>query len=72
MRQGGVTTNSVAGEAVLDFIFWPSKKRRFGWYFDPSASTQRAAALDGGTRRLHCCGAELGRIGPGVDAKLAA
>jgi hypothetical protein len=35
VRQGGVTTNSVAGEAALDFIFWPSKKRRFGWYFEP-------------------------------------
>jgi hypothetical protein len=35
VRQGGVTTNSVAGEAVLDFMFWPSKKRRFGWYLEP-------------------------------------
>jgi hypothetical protein len=31
----GITTNSVAGEAVLDFMFWPSKKRRFGWYLEP-------------------------------------
>jgi hypothetical protein len=35
VRQGGVTTNSVAGEAVLDFMFWPSKKKRFGWYLEP-------------------------------------
>jgi len=27
--------NSVAGEAVLDFMFWPSDKRRFGWYLEP-------------------------------------
>ena len=27
--------NSVAGEAVLDFMFWPSVKRRFGWYLEP-------------------------------------
>jgi hypothetical protein len=33
--QGGVSTNSVAGEAVLDFILWPSKKSRSGWYFEP-------------------------------------
>ena len=34
-RQNGVTGNSVAGEAVLDFMFWPSAKRRFGWYLEP-------------------------------------
>jgi len=32
----GKTMNSVSGEAVLDFMFWPSKKRRFGWYLEPS------------------------------------
>jgi hypothetical protein len=36
-RQHGVTTNSVAGEAVGDFMFWPSAgKHRFGWYLEPS------------------------------------
>src|ERR1017187_2445627 len=30
-----VTTNSVTGEGVLDFMFWPSAKRRFGWYLEP-------------------------------------
>ena len=34
-RQNGLTTNSVAAEAVLDFMFWPSAKRRFGWYLEP-------------------------------------
>jgi hypothetical protein len=33
--QNGLTANSVAGEAVLDFMFWPSAKRRFGWYLEP-------------------------------------
>jgi hypothetical protein len=33
--KGGVTTNSVAGEAVLDFMFWPAKKHKFGWFFEP-------------------------------------
>jgi hypothetical protein len=32
----GRTPNSVSGEAVLDFMFWPSHKRRFGWYLEPS------------------------------------
>ncbi|MGA9545321.1 MAG: hypothetical protein WBQ85_17225 [Candidatus Sulfotelmatobacter sp.] len=30
-----VITNSISGEAVLDFMFWPSAKRRFGWYLEP-------------------------------------
>jgi hypothetical protein len=34
-RKFGVTTNSVSGEAALDFMFWPSAKHRFGWYFEP-------------------------------------
>jgi hypothetical protein len=29
------TTNSVSGEVVLDFMFWPSAKHRFGWYLEP-------------------------------------
>lgn len=28
--------NSIAGEAGPDFMFWPSAKRRFGWYVEPS------------------------------------
>jgi len=31
-----VKTDSVAGEAVLDFMFWPSAKHKFGWYVEPS------------------------------------
>jgi hypothetical protein len=34
----GSTTNSVSGEAVLDFMFWPSSNHRFGWYLEPSYS----------------------------------
>ena len=33
-RQNGVSANSVAGEAVLDFMFWPSG-HRFGWFLEP-------------------------------------
>jgi hypothetical protein len=35
-RGSGRTTNSLAGEAVLDFMFWPRRwKREFGWYVEP-------------------------------------
>jgi hypothetical protein len=32
----GVKTNSPAVEVVPDFMFWPSRKHRFGWYLEPS------------------------------------
>jgi hypothetical protein len=32
----GKTTNSIAAEGALDFMFWPWPGRRFGWYFEPS------------------------------------
>ena len=32
----GKSTNSIAGEGALDFMFWPWPKRRFGWYLEPS------------------------------------
>jgi len=35
-REYSVTTNSLGVEAVLDFMFWPSAKHRFGWYIEPS------------------------------------
>ncbi len=35
-REYGRTTNSLGVEFVLDFMYWPSAKRRFGWYVEPS------------------------------------
>jgi len=35
LTKNGLTTNSPSGEAVLDFMFWPSAKHRFGWYLEP-------------------------------------
>jgi hypothetical protein len=32
----GVKQNSIAAELVADFMFWPSRKHRFGWYLEPS------------------------------------
>lgn len=33
--QHGMKANSVAGEAVLDFMFWPGAKHKFGWFVEP-------------------------------------
>jgi hypothetical protein len=35
-NQYGITSNSVAAEAMADFMFWPWKKHRFGWYLEPT------------------------------------
>jgi hypothetical protein len=35
LKKYGITTNSVSAEGVLDFMFWPSAKHRFGWYLEP-------------------------------------
>jgi len=29
-------TNSAGGEVALDFMFWPARRHRFGWYLEPS------------------------------------
>ncbi len=35
-RESSSIANSVAGEAVLDFMFWPARwKHKFGWYVEP-------------------------------------
>ncbi len=50
----GATTNSVSGEAVLDFMFWPSRKHRFGWYLEPGyeynfgSSHEQSLGISGG------------------------
>ncbi len=31
----GKSPNSVSGEAIIDVMFWRSKKRRLGWYVEP-------------------------------------
>jgi len=35
-RQNGSSTNSVALEFAGDFMFWPARKHRFGWYLEPA------------------------------------
>ena len=34
-REDGAQRNSLAAEAVLDFMFWPTAKRKFGWFVEP-------------------------------------
>jgi hypothetical protein len=33
---GGRTTNAIGAEAVLDFMFWPTADRKYGWFLEPS------------------------------------
>jgi hypothetical protein len=53
-RESGMTANSVAGEVVLDFMFWPSGKHKFGWYLEPGyeysfgRGHDRSAGISGG------------------------
>ena len=32
----GRTTNGIGAEAVLDFMFWPTADRKYGWFLEPS------------------------------------
>ena len=53
-RAYGVTTNSLSGEVVLDFMFWPSSKHRFGWFLEPgfdysfARGHERSIGISGG------------------------
>ena len=50
----GITTDALGGEAVLDFMFWPSAKHKFGWYLEPgfdysfSTGHDRSLGISGG------------------------
>jgi hypothetical protein len=36
LRQNGRTTNTLSGEVAADFMFWPARKHRFGWFLEPA------------------------------------
>lgn len=36
LKQRGVWTDSWAGEIAGDFMFWPTGRHRFGWFFEPA------------------------------------
>jgi len=54
LRDHGITTNSAAAEAALDFMFWPLAKHRFGWYLEPAydysfgRGHEQSAGISGG------------------------
>jgi hypothetical protein len=33
---GRQSVDSIGGEAVIEFMFWPWPERKFGWYLEPS------------------------------------
>jgi hypothetical protein len=34
--KAGAGVNALAGEAALDFMFWPARRHKFGWYLEPA------------------------------------
>jgi hypothetical protein len=48
-RHAGAGVNALAGEAALDFMFWPTRRRKFGWYLERpptiTASCMRTTSL---------------------------
>jgi len=54
LRQNGTTTNTVSGEVAGDFMFWPARKHRFGWFLEPAydysfaGGHQQSMGLSGG------------------------
>ena len=40
---GSRTTNAIGAEVVLDFMFWPTADRRYGWCLEPSYSYSLAS-----------------------------
>jgi hypothetical protein len=54
LRQNGTTTNTVSVEVAGDFMFWPARKRRFGWFLEPvydysfAGGHQQSIGMSGG------------------------
>ena len=54
LRKNETTTNTVSGEVAGDFMFWPARKRRFGWFLEPAydysfaGGHQQSIGLSGG------------------------
>ncbi len=53
-NETGAKANSVAGEAALDFMFWPARRHKYGWYLEPaydydfSAGHEQSVGISGG------------------------
>jgi hypothetical protein len=54
LKQNRTTTNTVSGEVAGDFMFWPARRRRFGWFLEPAydysfaGGHQQSIGLSGG------------------------
>lgn len=50
----GARPDSLAAEAALDVMFWPSKRHKFGWYLEPAYDSnlarghEQSAGISGG------------------------
>ena len=53
-REPGMRANSIAAEAVLDFMFWPGGKHKLGWFLEPgydynfARGHERSIGISGG------------------------
>ena len=53
-KEAGGTTNSMAMEGVLDFMFWPSGRHKLGWFVEPGyeyafgRAHERSVGISGG------------------------
>ena len=53
-KEAGMTTNSMAMEGVLDFMFWPSGRHKLGWFVEPGyeygfgGAHERSIGITGG------------------------
>jgi len=36
LKQNGKVVDSISGEVAGDFMFWPTRKHRFGWFLEPA------------------------------------
>src|ERR1035441_2460998 len=54
LRQNGKVPNSISGEVAGDFMFWPTRKHRFGWFLEPTydcsfaGGHQQSIGMNGG------------------------
>jgi len=54
LNEKHIATNAAGAEAALDFMFWPSPKRKFGWYLEPAydysfgTGHEQAVGISGG------------------------
>jgi hypothetical protein len=44
-RQNGRTSNTFAAELAGDFVFWPARRHRFGWFLSRRMTTASPAGM---------------------------